>query len=541
MAIPAHTSEAELSHLAQQQPALHSQIANHPQVSTALLQWIAQHSPDAQARAAAAGRLQATGVDAPVAQPGPANANDGQPPQQPGGQQPGGQQQGRSSRRALLLTILATLVVAALALTATELTGVTHLVRKESAPTPPATAAASTAPSPSASASQTPTAPATTATSTPPRGAGGELTVAKPADGEGSFARLTYQQAEKIDAKLPASAQFDANSNAFTDGKQLFVLTADGAKKVPLDEDVAEIRALHSAIAATVTEDAHQLRLIDVQSGSELGTYSANEGETINAVVISSPEHIVLEVAKPGGKMDLVGIDGGGTQVWRDENLDFHLGCPGGSEVNIENGVRYLHGERDCKRMVDSQTGKVTTRESGVIAGQYDGAVVVYDANRVIIYDGEMKTELASYKVPRKQLLSPAGWKDYAGRSPHLADTITLADLKAGLASLQQAPPATNFYGVTSGGVITSLDTISGGTVIWRGQRYQCDEGVDFIDGGAQMLCYNASGVMDIFEAELTATGASYRGVQVGSALHRFNGASWVLRSETGDYLLEGN
>lgn len=511
-AIPPTATEAELSQLAQQQPALHTQIVNHPQVSAPLLEWIAQQSPDPQARQLAAQRLQAPQGGQPMAQPG-------------AGAKPG------SSRRTLIVTMLATLVVAAIVLTVTELTGLTHLVRKPvGEPTSDAASSSATS-TPSKTASGTPS-----EEPQEPRGAGDLLTVTDPADTQGSFSLLTYQQAEPLESELPANALLDANSNAFADGAELFVLTDEGPQPVPLDDDIADILALHSAVAAVVNKDGDELRLIDVENGAELGVYSVEDDEKITDVVISSTDHIVLEVAN-GGDHALVGIDGNGEEQWRSENLDFTLGCPAGSEVNIENGVRYLHGERECTIMVDSQTGELTDRGDGVVTGQYDGAVVVYEEDRVVIYDGEMEKETASYAVPRSRFLSPAGWKDYAGRSPHLSDTATLADLKAGLAKLDQEPPAAAFYGVTSDGLVISIDTITGGTVIWRGENYQCDEGIDVIDAGQQLVCYNANGNMEIYDAGLTTPAASYSGVRAGTAFQRFNGTNWVVRSDDGDFL----
>ncbi|MDO5727963.1 MAG: hypothetical protein Q4Q03_08580 [Bowdeniella nasicola] len=501
--LTAQTSGQELAALSAQHPQLHAQIATHPNAYPELLQWIATSSPDPQAQHLARQRLE---------------GND---------HQPAARKQKSGGIIALVVVLVVLLGVGgALGLGAAGIGAPfvslwNTLTGKDSAST---TASADPAPQ---DASQPPT---EIDTSDLPD-------IAPKSVREGSFTRVQYRKPITLPTKLPEQGLLDPNAPLLSDGKTLFAYSNGQVHTVKLPSEIAAIRSLYSGIVIGVDDNDRQLHIVNTASEDHT-VYTVNPNERITRTVIGRPGRYVIEVATSSGERELRGIDDSGEVIWQRPDVDLSLHCDAGM-ANIQDGVRWLHGERDCEMTVNTENGESISRIPGVLIGQYPDAVVIYHDDHVSIFSGDLRHTEDTFDLPRKKVLSPAGWKDFAGRSPHLSDVVTLADLRAGLTKLENTQPASDYFGVIGGGQTVQLNVHGNGIVEWEGQRYPCNDGVDFIANGNQLVCYNDDGQLRFYEAGSTTPLAEYGPGFHVSSLQRFNGEDWVIRAPDGTiYLL---
>lgn len=527
-----------LYRLAQSDPTAHSYIATHVNAYPELLTWIAQYSPDPQARNLANARIQN-----PLAAPQPEVSQSTAPPQgalpttygspattpphaQPA--QPATTPQTPHDQRPKKTRIIA--LAAILLLIIVILVSVFLLWPDQSDDGSNSSHNQSPSPSSSEQTDKEVESPPVVSDTFDPY-----------VDSIPSFTDLSFDRSVKFPRSVDSSTLFDPRSNVIADGATLFHYVEGEVVELATEaKDIERYIALYNATAIALNKGQNGVTIIDASNGDVIATYDADNAMRIVRGVISQDNIYVFEQVAESSQPSIVAIDSRGNVVWEKSNFGFDLDCPEGTQANAQNGVRWIHGERECTTMLDTTTGSVYERDTGRVIGQYPEAVVVYEENRAVIYDADMSVISSDYDISRDKLLSPAGLKDMAGRTPHLSDVVTLNDLKRGLKSLETSPPSSGFYGVIGGGRIVEADFDADKNVTWRGNTYACDDGFDVIKGGDQMVCYRSDGIIRFYEAGSTDALSQFSPDFTVPCIERFNGATWVVRNNHGTaYLLE--
>lgn len=531
-------SGAALYRLAQADPTAHSYIATHVNAYPELVSWIAQYSPDPQARNLANARIQnplaASQPEAsqPTAQSqGATPPSHGYSPITPSHSQPAqpattpGTLPDQRPKKTRIIALAAILLVIIVILVSVFLLWPDRSDDGSISPQ-------NQTPSPSSS-EQT-----DKEVESPPLVSDTFDPYVGPIP---SFTDLTFDGAVEFPRSVDSGTLFDPRSNVIADGATLFHYVDGEVVELATEaKDIERYIALYNATAIALNKDQNGVTIIDASNGDVIATYEAENAMRIVRGVISQDNIYVFEQVAESSQPSTVAIDTRGNVVWEKSNFGFDLDCPAGTQTNAQNGVRWIHGERECTTMLDTTTGSVYERDTGRVIGQYPEAVVIYEENRAVIYDADMSVISSGYDISRDKLLSPAGLKDVAGRTPYLSDVVTLNDLKRGLEKLETAPPDAGFYGVIGAGRIVEADFDADKNVTWRGNTYACDDGFDIVDGGNQMVCYRSDGVLQLYEAGSTEVLDQFSPNFTVPCIERFNGATWVLRNNNGKAYLLG-